>query len=89
MAKRSDDGSPQAADVVRSFTFFPGNSTARLDLLETLGVTSGLTSNEIIATIVTGAYGGNAGPLNSSNSGTASSYQMSLSRSAFMRGWRL
>ena len=89
MAKRVDDSTPTASDVVKAYTWYPGNTQLRLDLIQTMTAAAGGTTNQYTATVAVGAYA--LGHLHAApaNAGTNTSYQFALSRTAYMRGWRL
>ncbi len=87
MATRGDDLTPGAANVVQAFTYLPGNAKTRLDLIQSFGTSAGPNANEDTITIATGSYT-NADMAAASSVSTQSSYQPTLSRTPYERGWR-
>lgn len=89
MAKRLDDLTPTQSDLVMAYTYFPGNSKQRLDLLQAAASAPAGTTNAYSTSISVGAYGGLSQQLAPTSASTSSSYQFSLSRIPYMHGWRL
>ncbi|MHB8635897.1 MAG: PilW family protein [Fimbriimonadaceae bacterium] len=89
MAMRSDDLPPTATDIVRSFTYLPGNTKARLDLIESMTASPGESSNDYYVNVETGSYGPTGSNGNSNGVGLSGVYQLLLTRKPYMHGWRL
>ena len=65
MAQRTDDGTPTSVNTVAAYTYFPGNTKVRLDLIQSLTSGTATFSNEYTVALSVGAYtgqGGAAGP---------------------------
>ena len=88
MAKRLDDLTPTASDQVKAFTYFPGNTNLRLDLLQSAATAPAGTSNTYSVSLNVGAYGGLSQQAAPATANTTSSYQFNLGRVPYMRGWR-
>lgn len=88
MAKRLDDLAPTAGDLVQSFTYYPGNTKLRIGLIQSLTPSTTSNSNQLTAVIKVGAYANQSGGPAPSSASTSTSYQLSISRSPYMHGWR-
>ena len=87
MACRTDDSTPTATDIVNAYTYYPGNTKLRVDLIQALTTMAGANANLDQVTVTVGSYTGQDAAAPSSASLT-NTYQPALSRTPYERGWR-